>query len=1084
MSNRVRDGALGSNDGHCFYRLSQYPCYHQLMALTLGKLTQPDVGNAVLRERLIARMDTARTQPLIWISAPAGAGKTTLAASYIASQGAPCLWYQMDGGDADPATFFHYLGRAAKGAGQARRKLPMLSPEYQLGIAEFARNYFHEVFQRLGPSGVLVLDNFQDTGAEFGLHDMLAGVFDEIPAGINVIVVSRRDPPCTFARLLANRSLCLIGWDELRFTVDEGLSIASKLYPNRDISLRQLEHLNEHIQGWMTGLILWLAQGAELDTLEFDGEELSQEYLFDYFFAEIFRKLDTGTRQFLIETAMLPKMTATICKRLTGNAAAKKILTELVHKQQFTVRHGALRPSYEYHPLFREFLRNQAREQLGDDGYRELKSRAGVSLADSGSMDAAADLLTQGENWPALCELILKHARKQIECGRHRRVAQWISALPAEAMEGRPWLMYWQGMSYLQYDNDAARDGFEKAYGRFKAQGDVPGLYLSWCGIADAYTFAHASFAGAEHWLKELEWLQQAHPKPPGMEVRGHLIFSAAQLMFWVQPSHPSLPGWMAKMETIYRFVPNKFLVVMSIVQLSIYNGQMGETPKVRNISKRIEKLVSSVDDNLLLKALLLMTRYANDWMTADFALSYESIDDSQRRINAEGVKTFSGLMLAHALYHAACQHDLPRMKTLLDAYGEIVNGESPLDMGHYQLHLGYYQLLRDDFGAAIRHCNAAVELVEQAHAPLPVWVSHSMLACAFIEADEFASAEKHLGRVHRVVGEIGTPASAWVYYMVRSYLAYRQDDSRQMLEYLGKCFHLGREKDMNASAVWPPRMVSTLCGVALEHDIEPDYARQIIHRYGYTPAHAAFAGEHWPWPLRIYTLGRFGVLVDGEAIDADSRPFDLLKILLACGGRDVHVDKLTDVLWPESDGDQARASFKMTLLRLRRMLGARDVLPLKNHRLSLDQHYVWVDTWAMSRLFERAERCAKSKDATQGEWLADKLMQYYRGHFLVNESATWASLQRDRLRQRFVRHVAALVRFIEPENSLAATRCYQRVLELDPLAETAYQGLIRCYLSQGLRLEAQACYDSCAEMLATHGGHLPSPATADLLKS
>ncbi len=1053
------------------------------MALSLAKLTRPDASKALMRERLFDRLDEIRSCPLVWISAPAGTGKTTLTASYIESRNHRSLWYQVDEGDADMATFFHYLGQAVKNSTRGRKKLPLLTPEYQLGVAEFTRNYFREVFQRLGQTGLLVMDNFQDAGPGTEFHTLLASAFDEIPRGVNVIVVSRNDPPRAFARLIANRKLGLVNWDDLRFTVEEELAIARLLYPARNITQQHLQHLNRHIQGWVTGLILWLDQGIELDDIELDSEEMSQACLFDYFFTEIFQKLEPEVRQFLLKTAVLPKMTASICKRLTGNSSARKILSGLVHKQYFTVRHGVLKPCYEYHPLFREFLGNQAREYFAETEYKQWQGQAGTLLAEAGDIDAAADLLIRSESWSALGDLVLKHARKQIEHGRNRQVTRWIDILPSQTIEQHPWLMYWHGMSRLQYENDAARDAFEKAYNRFRKENNALGLYLSWCGIADSYTFAHDSFADADRWIKELEWLQRTYPRPPSMEARGHLVFSAGQLIFWVRPDHPSLPMWMAKMETMYRFVPNKFLVVMSSVQLSIYYGQIGETPKVRNISKRIEKLTSSVNDNLLLKALLLMTRYANDWMTARFELSYEFIDDSLQRINDEGVKTFSGLMLAHALYHSACQHDLPRMKKLLDRYGEIVRGDSLLDHGHYQLHLSYYEILRGNPERAIQHGNIAVELVDQASAPLPVWVSHSMLGYACIEAGQFELADKHLARVHQVVEAIRTHAAAWVYHMVRSYLEFRRENRQQMLEHLGSCFRLGQEKDMKASAVWPPRMVSTLCSLALEHDIEPDYARSIINIYHYAPQDALHLSEHWPWPIKIYTLGRFGILLDEQAIDTESRPFDLLKTLLALGGRDVHIEKIMDILWPEAEGDQARASFKTTLHRLRKALGDMDVLVLKNHRLSLNEQYVWVDTWAMTRLFARAEQSVYNGQSEHNSTLANQLIQHYRGHFLGNETATWAISQREGLHRRFIRHTAALARSIEDEDTHAALRCHQRLLEIDPLAEEGYQGLIRCYQKQGRHAEARASYEKCIKVLASTRGTSPSRATTGLME-
>ncbi len=68
------------------------------MAISLAKLTRPDPGAALLRERLFSKLDEARKSSVVWISAPAGAGKTTLISSYIQTRDLKELWYQVDAG--------------------------------------------------------------------------------------------------------------------------------------------------------------------------------------------------------------------------------------------------------------------------------------------------------------------------------------------------------------------------------------------------------------------------------------------------------------------------------------------------------------------------------------------------------------------------------------------------------------------------------------------------------------------------------------------------------------------------------------------------------------------------------------------------------------------------------------------------------------------------------------------------------------------------------------------------------------------------------------------------------------------------
>ena len=126
----------------------------------LAKLARPRLYDPFPRERLFRRLDESSAQPLTWIAAPPGAGKTTLVASYLESYKLPSFWYQLDSDDSDPATFIRYLVELAKQLGGRKRlSLPYLTPEYLSDIRGFARRFFRNMFARFPESGTLVLDN-------------------------------------------------------------------------------------------------------------------------------------------------------------------------------------------------------------------------------------------------------------------------------------------------------------------------------------------------------------------------------------------------------------------------------------------------------------------------------------------------------------------------------------------------------------------------------------------------------------------------------------------------------------------------------------------------------------------------------------------------------------------------------------------------------------------------------------------------------------------------------------------------------------------------------------------------------------
>ena len=250
-------------------------------APSLAKLTKPKSANVLLRKRLFKLLDDARNKPVVWITAPPGAGKTTLISTYLEKKKLPCIWYQVDEGDGDIASFFHYMGIAAKQAAPRFRKpLPNLTPEYLLGLPTFTRNYFRELYNRVSKSQsikgskrsdtlthghsdtnrrfAIVLYNYQDAPADSQLHEIMQTGLSEIPDGINVIIISRIQPPIQMTRLQASNNLTMLQWDDLRLTEEESIGIVRLRGGKKRLSQETLQAIHEQTQGWAAGLVLML----------------------------------------------------------------------------------------------------------------------------------------------------------------------------------------------------------------------------------------------------------------------------------------------------------------------------------------------------------------------------------------------------------------------------------------------------------------------------------------------------------------------------------------------------------------------------------------------------------------------------------------------------------------------------------------------------------------------------------------------------------------------------------------------------------------------------------------------------------
>lgn len=128
---------------------------------SIAKITLPKVERIFPRKRLFDLLDSSVPYPVIWISGPAGCGKTSLVASYLIKKNISYIWYQVDERDEDLASFFYYIGYAAKRACPHRHKsLPLLTFEYLSGIPTFTQRYFDNLYSWLLPPFFLVFDDY------------------------------------------------------------------------------------------------------------------------------------------------------------------------------------------------------------------------------------------------------------------------------------------------------------------------------------------------------------------------------------------------------------------------------------------------------------------------------------------------------------------------------------------------------------------------------------------------------------------------------------------------------------------------------------------------------------------------------------------------------------------------------------------------------------------------------------------------------------------------------------------------------------------------------------------------------------
>ena len=421
-----------------------------------AKITPPKLGDVLVRERLFTMLDGIACRPVTWVSSQAGSGKTTLLASYLKARDIPFLWYRVDEADNDPAGLFYFMSEAAQSLRRGRKRpLPLFTAECRSGMFDFTRYFFESLFNRMEPPYAIVFDNYQDVPEPSQFHDVMRGACGLVPEGIRIFVASRNDCPPSFVPLKVGGMLASLGWEDIRFTLDEIRQMLS-LRKKDSLSLDALRSIHRQTRGWAAGAILMSEQDLAL---------ANQQPIFDYLAVEVMRQIPESLKEFLLKTSFLPSISPDMATRLTGMNESGTLLARL-RGHYFTEVYGQ---DYSYHPLFREFLQAQARKTYADE-YSLIASKAGRTLAQSGRREEAIRVLLDAGVYDEALSFIVAQAPECLRQGRGAALEEWAVHVPDDLRGRSPWLSYWLGMGRLvdrsRIRRGMLREGFRAFRGR------------------------------------------------------------------------------------------------------------------------------------------------------------------------------------------------------------------------------------------------------------------------------------------------------------------------------------------------------------------------------------------------------------------------------------------------------------------------------------------------------------------------------------------------------------------------------------------------------------------------------------------
>jgi LuxR family maltose regulon positive regulatory protein len=1038
------------------------------------------------------------------VSGPPGSGKTTLVASYLDACRLPCLWYQVDEGDSDISTFFYYIGLAARKAAPLKRKpLPLLTPEYMLGISTFTLRYFENLFNRFKTPFVLVFDNYQQVPLESKFHEVVSHGLSIIPEKINVIVISRRDPSPQFVQLRASNKVSFLGWEEIKFTLNESRDMVCKK-EHKTLTDEILVQLHKKTEGWAAGLVLMMEM-AKRETIDYQLlNKITPKEIFDYFASELFDKMDVDTQDFFLKTAFLPRMTAEMAEKHTGIIKAGQILSDLHQNHFFTERISHTEPLYQYHPLFRDFLLSRAKDSFDHNNVSLKQRNAAVLLEEYGKLEDSAILYSDAKDWEGLIRLILNNAQSLMSQGRIETLKEWIMNIPREILDRTPWLLYWLGVCQMPFNPAESRKHFEKSFQLFNEQDDTVGILLSWAAVVDSVLFEWDDFTILDPWIEWLDHRMRLDPSFPSTEVEAYVVSSMAGALGWRRPQHPDTKKWVKRSLSLSMQIADINLCVRTFTHAIIYYCWIGD---FTNCSIMVEEMKRKINPSSASPPILLAWKFAEAIMygisASTHAKSIQAVSEGIEIAQQSGVHIMDNILFGHGVYGSFYIGDTLRAGEFLKKVELTLDSNRRNIVAQYHFLAAWYYLLTENISHASVHAEKAVSLVAETGTPVPEIMCRLVMALILYATKKLPQALTQLSLAHDLARKIGSHLLEYISLLTEAQFAMDKDDEAKCLESLRKAMAIGRQQGYFTTVFfWLPSVMARLCAKAIENEIEVDYVQELIRKLNLFDHAPEVEIESWPYPLKIYTLGRFSLMKDGNPLKfsgkVQQKPFSLIKAILSFGGREVSENELSDSLWPEAAGDVAHISFKTNLHRLRQLIGHEEVIQLKEGRITLDQRYAWVDEWAFQRTVGKAEKIykrledGKSKKEGRDEFerefvqLSENAVNLYKGDFLAADSMEpWTVTMREKLKSKFTQLILKLCRHYEHTGQWEKAIAYcQRGLETDDLSEEFYQKLMICYQKLGRNVDAISVYHRCCKTLAAVMGEEPSLETVTIYKN
>jgi LuxR family maltose regulon positive regulatory protein len=394
----------------------------------------------VARPRLLAVLPELPAKRLAVIKAPAGFGKSSLAATWaekLEQGGNSVGWLTIDSDDDEATRFLFYVSQALHhacpdvGAGAIELILEnnLIDPT---AILSSLINDLAEVEDDV----YLFLEDYHWLLAS-RIHQTVAYFLKHAPSHCHVVITTRTEPQLPLATLRAQNQLIEIDAVALRFDMQETQAFLDSTKPGA-LGHADVRLLQRKTEGWPAALRIIAAMRPQSGSglREYVHNLSGSQRSIAAYLAEMLEGLPVELVDFMLRTAILDRLSGPLCEAVTGSRSNHTILATLAQRQMLLTPLDSDGVWFRYHTLLAEYLAQRLEADRAID-VSELHGRAARWYASRELWtDAVQHAIAAGDSDRAIT-WINNCAMNLIKRGDLFTLLEWQRQFPDELMRGQ-----------------------------------------------------------------------------------------------------------------------------------------------------------------------------------------------------------------------------------------------------------------------------------------------------------------------------------------------------------------------------------------------------------------------------------------------------------------------------------------------------------------------------------------------------------------------------------------------------------------------------------------------------------------------